>query len=164
MKCPYVIKALVAFVGMTVLLHAQVPPKKTPAQPKADTWERSKECAAQSERIMADPNLFIKSPDDWRNHYSPKYDKCFVLIHFSSFSKDESAFPSVFRTALYDAFERSELAASCTVLQKRLDCLEQVTQALKTVTLPNPESYCGINDQPIECTKAEAFIYEHMKN
>lgn len=161
MNYPCAIRAMVALVGMTVLLGAQALPKN-PTHPKADTWERSKECAAQAEKIMADPNLFIKRPDDWRNHYSRKYDKCLVLIHFSTLSKDEKAFPTVFATTLYDAFERSELAASCTVLLKRLDCLEQVMKAVGT--LSNPESYCGIDDKPVECTKAEAFIYEHMKN
>ena len=59
-------------LAAAVLSFAQAPTKKTtPAQAKPDTWQKSKDCAAQTEKVMKDKTGFT-------NHYSPKYNRCFI--------------------------------------------------------------------------------------
>ena len=57
---------------------AQTPAKKTPSKhTKPDTWKKSKECADQAEKVITD---WDDTAVFWRNHYSPKYNQCFLLI------------------------------------------------------------------------------------
>ena len=52
------------------------------------------------------------------------YDKCFVSISSVQISKDEKMFPTMYTTALFNAFERSPaLANYCTILGHD-DCVE----------------------------------------
>jgi hypothetical protein len=61
-------------------------------------WERMQTCAAQAEKAGGD-NL-------QRNHYSAKYERCFMLLRFVGHDRD-SGYVS---WSLVDAFEGTELA------------------------------------------------------
>jgi hypothetical protein len=63
-----------------------------------------KECAAQAERAAKSAG-WDKDPDvmGWENHYSAKYERCFVGMTRSA--------PSDVTIELYDAFEGKNLAA-----------------------------------------------------
>lgn len=120
-------------IAAAVLLFGQAANKKaTPPAAKPDTWQKSKECATQAEKVIADwpQHTLGTKPDDWSNHYSPKYDRCFIWAYFSHVSKDEKVFPTTFVTTLWDAFERSRLASSCTVLTQ-IDCAEQIRRTYR---------------------------------
>jgi hypothetical protein len=117
---------------------AQTPAKKTsPAQIKPDTWQKSKECAAQAEKLMAyrDSRRIETGVGgaalDWLNHYSPKYNRCFVSANYS-----------VGTTLLLDAFERSEVAFS---------------------DIKASDELCSVEGKRSTCTVAADFIAEHMK-
>jgi len=119
-----ILAAAVLSFGQTTDKKATPPAKAAPSA-KPDTWERSKECAAQAEKTVAGWSQRAGSPPtDWNNHYSPKYDKCFVSISSVQISKDEKSFPTMYTTALFNAFERSPaLANYCTILGHD-DCVE----------------------------------------
>jgi hypothetical protein len=121
--------------GQTTDRNATAPSTTKAAAPAArpDTWQRSKECAAQAEKIVAEwPQRTGTTPADWHNHYSPKYDNCFVTIYFSQLAKDEKTFPSIFSTVLFDAFERSApIASACTLLRGNSDCAEQIAKIMR---------------------------------
>jgi hypothetical protein len=126
--------SIIFFIAAAVLSFGQATTKAT-SPAKADTWQKSKECASQAEKVVADwPIRTGSAPTDWRNHYSPKYDKCFVWLYISLVSKDENVFPTVFSTVVLDAFERSELAAFCTVIQKE-DCVEHMRKFWRSMDL-----------------------------
>jgi len=119
-----ILAAVVLAYGQTTSTKATTPAKAaSPAKPHA--WERSKECAAQAEKMVAGWSQRVGSaPTDWNNHYSPMYDKCFVSISSVQISKDEKMFPTMYTTALFNAFERSPaLANYCTILGHD-DCVE----------------------------------------
>lgn len=131
-------KAVWVIAAVAVLSFGQTPaPRETPPTTKKataqgakpDTWQKSKECASQAEKMIAEwPSRTGSAPADWNNHYSPKYDKCFVKLSFFTKSQDEKVFPTLFSAGLYDAFERSApLASSCTVLGHQ-DCVEQIVK------------------------------------
>ena len=42
----------------------------------ADNWERSKECATQSEKVAREEGVALT-----RSHYSPKYNRCFAYLN-----------------------------------------------------------------------------------
>lgn len=129
---------LIIFIAANVLSFGQTTTKKaTPPSARPDTWQKSKECAGQAEKMMADwQRQTGRAPTDfdWRNHYSPKYDRCFVWLYVISFSKDEKVFPTLFSTTLFDAFERSRLATACTVIG-HLDCVAQIAKTGREVML-----------------------------
>jgi hypothetical protein len=90
--------------------------------PQADTWERSRECADQAERTVAEMNRRAIAAGgsaftEWSNHYSPKYARCFVR-----------ALATATEVTLIDAFERSVLAVSsvgaCRIDGNDADCSE----------------------------------------
>jgi hypothetical protein len=121
----YILVAIVAGVSF-----AQTPPKKASSvQTKPDTWQRSKECAAQAEKAVAAWSQRTGStPADWSNHFSQKHDRCFVSISSLQASKDEKTYPTVFTTALFDAFERGpSLASYCSILGHE-DCVERLAK------------------------------------
>jgi|SRR5579862_4061932 len=136
-----IIVAAVLSFGQTTAKKETPPTTKNAIAPaaKPDTWQRSKECAVQAEKVVADwPKRTGGTPADWHNHYSPKYEKCFVTLDFSQFSKDEKSFPSIFSTALIDAFERAPIANTCTLLRGNSDCAQQIFKTMRDSDL---ESY-----------------------
>jgi hypothetical protein len=105
------------------------------AAPKADTWQKSKECAAQAEKVVADwdrDNAARGFPKTiWTNHYSPKFNRCFIEVH-------DAATP---RSSLTDAFERSTVAVYDIV-----------------------HRYCEIGLDDVDCHRVYEFIADHMNN
>jgi hypothetical protein len=197
MNAVRIILATAAFsFGQTVEKSAAPPIAKKATAPaaKLDTWQRSKECAAQAEKLVA---TWFKPPDEWKNHYSPKYDRCFAELSFASLSSDKG-FPSLFQKLLIDAFERSTLARTCTALGHP-DCVEEVLKSWRPTTLntasirltgkpfaeatgaeqgaarrladkmereapSDTSTYCGVDGKATDCKEAAGFISEHMKN
>ena len=97
MKAAWIIlAAAVLSFGQTTDKKTVAPSTKKTGSPAAnllDTWQRTKECAAQAEKIAAGwPQRIGATPDDWHNHYSPKYDRCFVTLYFTQLSKDEKIY------------------------------------------------------------------------
>jgi hypothetical protein len=113
--------------------------QKAPApSAKLDTWERSKECTAQAEKLVAEYDRdglargFPKTV--WTNHYSPKYNRCFVQIFGSDAKQGRTV-------ALQDAFERTPVADE------------------------DPgNAHCTIDSEKVDCVRAIDFITDHMKN
>jgi hypothetical protein len=136
--------AVLTFPSFSETAVAQTPPKKTPSkQTKPDTWKKSKECADQAEKVITgwdDTAVF------WRNHYSPKYNQCFLLISRQIDLKDWIG--PVLTDTLYDAFERSTLATS-----------------IASPVPPQVAALCSTDqDAKTDCKTAADFITEHMKN
>jgi hypothetical protein len=76
---------------------------QTKPQPKSQSsvnWERMKDCAAQTERMMHRDVVMSKYRQLLRNHYSPKYERCFVLT-----ATDDGNL-----LILYDALENVDIA------------------------------------------------------
>ncbi len=130
--------------------------KKAAPASKPDGWQKSRECAARAEKIVTEwPQRTGTSPADWHNHYSPKYNKCFLALYFSQPSKDENGFPSIFLlTALFDAFERSApIAQTCTLLRGTSDCAGQIAKTMRAALL---ESYSkALNGRPFSDASAD---------
>jgi hypothetical protein len=82
-------KTIAILLGLTTALLAQ---QRRAAEPQPDlvalqqekkskdNWQRMKECAAEAEkyRDKTSKNILVLV---LQNHYSPKYEKCYVLIH-----------------------------------------------------------------------------------
>ena len=101
-----------------------------------DNWQRTKECAAQAEKAAnrMDEELI-------RNHYSAKYERCFML----TLAKDSD---HVFRHTLSDAFEGTLLALTITDYRKE--------------TKPEDRRACSISDLSNNCSEVEAYIEQHL--
>jgi hypothetical protein len=145
------IKAAVLIL-VTAAIAAGQAPQKAPASPrenKVDTWERSKECAAQAEKLFNEITKkaiaagLSSGPDDWRNHYSPKYGKCFLEVDVFTHYQSPSGGGLLVGRSLRDAFERTILAEA------------EAGSELAT---------SRIGSETATTEKAAAFIDEHMKN
>jgi hypothetical protein len=142
-------RAVLLLIATTGFALGQAKPEAQTAA-KADNWERSTQCAAQAERVVADRDrgsvkIGMLPADRWTNHYSPKYNRCFVSIEYYRSGASGS---SVFWTFLLDAFERAELAISYA-------------------TVPATDTggvRCTIDGKRADCKGAADFIAEHMKN
>jgi hypothetical protein len=132
--------SLIIFAAV-VLLSRQAPEKASadlgkygvvqvpePKSPLSDTWQRTKECTAQVEKTRG-------KDKDRVNHYSPKYDRCFVRVVEAGgfFEKTASTF-------LLDVFEGSIGAI---------------------ISLTGP---CYVGGKEADCAKAEEFIADAMTN
>lgn len=102
----------------------QISQKATPEPRQTDNWERARECAAQADRL-AKRESWVKggtklhfTTEDWSNHYSPKYQRCYVWVTYSELIEEkhqEKIGPGnvfVF-DELWDAFEQRMLGR-CT--------------------------------------------------
>lgn len=141
---PLAIRRLCLCTVFASLSLAQAPPKKTSsAQTKPDTWQKSKECAVQAEKVVE--AFRTAATVEWQNHYSPKYERCFLKVSYMYRPSDGGGKDvPMFSYQLIDAFERSRLANSASV---------------------GPTGgICNIDEKPVDCAKAEAFIAEHLKN
>ncbi len=159
-----------AVVG--VLSFAQTPPPKktSPAQPKSDTWERSKECAAQAEKAVEERNSRSVAygghgSDSWTNHYSPKYNRCFVEVEYFADQKYAVKGGPLFYTFLEDAFEMTNVAESAGGVNYQMLCrAEENPKECEKNAASAYESACTIEDHKTDCATAKDFITEHMKN
>jgi hypothetical protein len=86
------------------------------ANPPADTWDRTRQCAdrgdAYARELRDEAGTAPIQVSDWTTHYNATHGRCYVLVGF--FNRNASlADPrrplSVQR--LYDAFERRDVAA-----------------------------------------------------
>jgi hypothetical protein len=136
--------AVLAVPSFSETAVAQTPAKKIPSKhTRPDTWKKSKECAAQAEKVITD---WDDAAVFWQNHYSPKYNQCFLLISRQIDLKDWIG--PVLKDTLHDAFERSTLATSIT-----------------SPVPPQVAALCSTDDDPkADCKTAADFITEHMKN
>jgi hypothetical protein len=81
---------------------AQRSVEKVTSEPgRTDDWARMRECAAQAERDAKSVG-WDKDALGWENHYSSKYERCFVAVSWAG--------PHDLTEELYDAFERRSLA------------------------------------------------------
>ena len=99
-----------------------------PKSTRSDQWHKIKECTAQVEKMRGQHN-------NAQNHYSPKYDKCFVRVVEAGGFFEKSA-----STLLLDAFEGS-------------------IRAISAFTGP-----CYVGGKEADCAKAEEFIADAMTN
>ena len=89
------------------------------SHPQADSWERSRQCAEQAQRI-ARRNGWIEGGKTgsirlmgWSNHYSGTFQRCFVRVsYFDEEARTNRALPLI-TYSLFDAFENNEIAI-CT--------------------------------------------------
>jgi hypothetical protein len=109
---------------------------------KPDTWQKMKDCAAQAERVG--PGEAEINKGNYVNHYSPKYDRCFVKISWVIRQGEEIKGQGA---RLVDAFEHDTIALSQT-------------------TFPPSESknVCFVPSGIVGCSEAKDFISEHMRN
>jgi hypothetical protein len=111
-----------------------------------DYWDKMKDCATQAEKIIAERQHGLEASKtsivDWQNHYSPKYNRCFLTITF----KDATTSPPDVYRNMSDAFERSSISGF-------------------SFSPKYPEGECYVEDSTlVDCVRARAFISEHMKN
>jgi hypothetical protein len=128
-------------VAVAVPSFGQTSARKATAP--SDTWQRSKECASQAEKLK---DSYVHNAG-WTNHYSPKYEKCFALYVFMTSVKDEDSKDHVLVSKnLIDAFEQSDVASA------------------DTSSPPGYLAKCSIGHNWQDCEKVIQFIDEHMKN
>jgi hypothetical protein len=138
-----------ALVVVAVLSHAQTAPtKKPPAPPeKPDIWQKSKECAAQAEKVMVDRQRTPPTITTWENHYSPKYNRCFLaILEIYSLLNGAGKDFGKYQWQLLDAFERSDIAAT------------------EWDGPPPSPGACRVEGEYVDCEIARKFIREHLKN
>src|SRR5260370_310507 len=116
-----------------------------------DTWQRSKECAAQAEKVVTEARQGSGEFVTWTSHYSPKYDRCFIeirhmftpLIAIQGKPVLDRDHPVWIGTELQDAFERLRMAYVFSAASRQP---------------------CNVEGESMDCVKAQNFIAEHMKN
>lgn len=82
-----------------------------------DLWERSRQCAEQAEKVVKriGEDMISSGPDfprisAWTNHYSPRFERCFVRITFRNRQPDRKNDIPLYFDELHDAFENRVLA------------------------------------------------------
>jgi hypothetical protein len=94
-------------------------PVEAAPQKYREAWQRMRECAEQTDRIAKRAGWVEgKRTGDltimgWRNHYSPKYGRCFVIVSYMSHSAENAENQPPLFYELYDAFE-ARLLSICT--------------------------------------------------
>jgi hypothetical protein len=145
--------------------------QKQTSKSKPDNWQKMKDCAAQAEKAMEERNRRSVSfgghgSDGWSNHYSPKYNRCFLKAEYMLVAaKDAVKGGPSFYAYLIDAFEQVDLASSATGPSARFLCRDEEDPKEcegRAAILWN--SACKIDGEEIDCAKAKQFIDEHMKN
>lgn len=129
--------SLMIFVAVAAFSFGQTTNTKKGIPPaKPDTWQKSKDCVSQAEKMVATwPKRTGFTPNSWSNHYSIKYDRCFVTLSFMQKSEDEKTFPTLFTKSLHDAFEYSTGLANSCALTGNGDCVEYMAKNLRDGTL-----------------------------
>ncbi len=110
---------------------------------KPNDWQKMKDCAIQAEKVG--PNEAEANKGGFTNHYSPKYDRCYIRISWITLSADQSVSGQGLR--LLDAFEHDSVAVF-----------------IETFSPPQAKAFCMVDDNPADCSKAKGFIAEHMQN
>ena len=89
-----------AIVTTAILISSYVPLRAQSKEQSHVDWERMKACAAQAEKVMRRPDM--RGFNLERNHYSPKYGRCFMIVS----SKEAGSY----EIRMDDAFEGTVLA------------------------------------------------------
>jgi hypothetical protein len=166
-------------LSASLLFSAQqsspTPPTKSTGQkqttkPPPDNWQKMKDCAAQAEKAITDRDRRSVSfgghgSDGSTNHYSPKYNRCFVKVEYVVATKDNIKGGPMFRTYLMDAFEQANLASSAGGPSAQFLCRnEEDPKECERGAAIIWASACEIDGDKIDCAKTQQFIDEHMKN
>ncbi len=114
-----------------------------------DSWERMKECTEQVDRIAKEEGLVegegssIAIILSWQNHYSPKYERCYMQVTVLYTEKNSKL--SYVYNEVYDAFEKKRLSM-CSDSDKGY--------------------FCGIEDSgsPSDCNACRKFVKDRMEN
>jgi hypothetical protein len=120
-----------------------------------DSWQRMKQCAEQAE-TMAKSVKFVEGERSgnlqtltWENHYSPKYDRCYIKISYAHYIPNKNAIRGT-HEELWDVFERRRLSS------------------FTDINGPEQELFCDIpTDDKVarhQCAACLQFIKDHMDN
>ena len=135
---------------------------------KSDIWERSKECAAQAEKVVQERNSRSianggHGVDDWSDHYSLKFNRCYVKFDFFVVVKEPPKGIPLTMSYLLDAFERSNIAVYSDGIRPEVACRsENDAEACERRALP--WWTCTVQEKTVACEDAKRFMDEHMKN
>jgi hypothetical protein len=140
----------------------------TPAQgagassASAHAWQRMKDCAEQTARIAtregwARVTKWGETLMSSENHYSPKYEKCYVRVNYMRAFEDGST--PIFYSHLWDAFEALKIA-DCTPTQRG--------PASTDMANPGVSAFCSIHesdpDSHFSCAGCQQFVKDRMEN
>lgn len=125
-----------------------------------DTWNRSRQCADDSERLATrlqrEAAPYQRGPKvlGWSNHYNRKESRCYVEIAYNNPTPEKGLAPHFYQE-LYDAIEGLQLASHTN---ERMD---EVGRGI----------WCQIRDpsdprsiEAAECAAAKKFIADRMTN
>jgi hypothetical protein len=144
--------------------------QKQTSKSTPDNWQKMKDCAAQAEKAMAERDRRSisfggRASDAWSNHYSPKYNRCFLKAEYLVAAKDTVKGGPGFYIYLMDAFEQVDLASSASGVSAEFLCRnEEDAKECERGAAIVWNSLCRIEGEQIGCAKAKQFIDEHMKN
>jgi hypothetical protein len=123
-------------------------------------WQRMKDCAEQADRAARRDKLYEGAPlfggyhsTGYTNHYSPKYERCYVAVGYFSRAaltqtvRDGKKKEPMSLDHLYDAYE-GKMVAQCSSAEE------------------GAYTVCIIDGQPStsDCALCNAFISDHMNN
>jgi len=124
-----------SMLGAILLVACQTPrdgrPKpsaeKASSEPRrVESWERTRECAAQAERAAKSSLWDARNVLGWENHYSPKYERCFVVVTWPE--------AVTYSEELYDVFERRNLAR-CSTLSRIAEAADETKTTIVDFTV-----------------------------
>ena len=125
----------------------QLPPSQ---EARADDWQKMKDCAAQADRIhqRAQQDASPSSALGRQNHYSAKYNRCFVSTSYVNQEAKKNHNLPLMYDELWDAFEEG-LLAICT-----------------DAAVSSAATFCTVQDQEHfgDCRFCRAFINDRMNN
>lgn len=136
-------------IGVVVLMLGFVTIGNAQEKKSVNNWQKMMECANRVDYWLSRNEtkmphyLFLGT----ENHYSPKYNKCFIRLSYMHDGTGLDTFP-MFIEFMHDAFEGTSLAGWSTS-----------SNAANVA-----EGYCAIKNKPIPCRQAKQFINEHMEN
>jgi hypothetical protein len=107
-----------------------------------DNYERSRECAVQAEKSANSRDGRVLE----RNHYSPKYQRCFMLTRNREYGGPRDHYVEGHEVTVWrlnDAFENHELA-------------------YKMLFEHDNKTACAIGAKLTPCPEYEAYVQEHL--
>ena len=116
-------------------------------------WDRMRQCAEQADRLAVQQGWGRELAGEdvratgWSNHYSVKFEKCFVRVDFINRGAGKVKTLPFFVYLLYDGFEGRGLA-SCT-----------------DVPTEDPSAFCSVDgrdDLQNSCGACRNFVKERM--
>jgi hypothetical protein len=145
--------------------------QKNASKAPQDDWDKMKACATQAEKqspiVTTLEGLNKAGTEIKKNHYSPKYNRCFVEFRFSFLGKDITKGGPLERTFLIDPFEQAIVATSAASfgIPIEFSCRDaQNPKGCESEAVLVWKGACGIGDKAAGCDEAQKFIDDHMKN